>query len=162
MDRKRPSDAFTRLHQHITSTIFLSLFSCLLVYTHSTILMDARQWALTFSLLCFLGPLFLIAFVPVNTFIIIIVAILIVITPNFYLLLCHEPIWNMHQQGRAFTHYLVTHVLCFKTVRDVFQQPPRVYLKGLDTNFLCFKTVGNKKITAGLMRIIYIIYYYKF
>ena len=36
MDRKRPSDIFTRPHQHITSTIFLSLFSRLVTCRDKT------------------------------------------------------------------------------------------------------------------------------
>ena len=83
MDRKIPYNSFVSLHQHITSTIFLYLFSCLLVCTLVKLFFN----------LCFLGPPLLIAFVSLNKFIIIV--ILIIITPYFYLLMRYKPVRNI-------------------------------------------------------------------
>ena len=68
-----------------------------------------------------LSLLFLITIVPFNKFIII--AILIVIMPYFYLLMCHKPIRDILQGRRFLLDSIVAHLLCLNVIRDVIQLP---------------------------------------
>ena len=59
LDRKQLSDTFTKLHKHLTSTIFLSVFSSSQEHTNPTIMMMPRNRHEFFFYLCFLGLAFL-------------------------------------------------------------------------------------------------------
>ena len=103
-----------------------------------------------FLYLCFLCLAFLISFVPLKKSVII--ALVIVIMPSFYLLLRHEPIRDIFQRRRVISYGLMTHLLSFKMIRDMVQLP-WVYLKPLNLHFLSFKTGRNKKSGSELMRV---------
>ena len=91
-----------------------------------------------------------IAIIPLNTFIIITITIIIMSYP--YLLLCHKPIRNILQGERIISHYLIAHFLWFKVIRDI-RQLPRVYHNCFNIHPLSFKMVKNRKKPAELMRI---------
>ena len=74
-------------------TIFLSLFSHLHKHTNPTTLMDANQKVGVLFYLCFMSPAFLITIVPLHK--LIIITIVIVIMPYFYLLMCYKVIRNI-------------------------------------------------------------------
>ena len=99
--------------------IFLSVFFRLLVCNNAS--QDKTFKQKFFFDLCFLTLAFFIIFIPLNKFIII--TIITVIMPYFYLLLCHRPTRDKSQSVWAPGHCLITHLLCFKTVRNNFQQP---------------------------------------
>ena len=63
----------------------------------------------------------IIAMIPLNKSILIM--IFTIIMPHFYLLLCHKPIRDIVQQPWAFPHYLTTHFVCLKVIRDLAQLP---------------------------------------
>ena len=106
-------------------TSFCFLFSLLLTCTNPNILMDAKQWVRAFFYWGFLGlPLFInIVLLKKSIFITIIISmittiIIIVITPHIYPFPCNKPIKDKLQRGRVIFHCFITHLLCFKTVRD--------------------------------------------
>ena len=133
-------------YQAVKSNFYVSFFSS--SGTHQSITRLGCQ-AIGRSSSLFLGLTLFIPIVPVNNLIIIII---IVIMPYFYLPMCHKPIRKKPQRIRVFPYRIITHLLCLKVIRDIVQLP-WVYFKGLDTHFLCFKMIRDKKNAAGFSRI---------
>ena len=122
-----------------------SLFSHPLVYTNPTILMDAKQQALTlfnFCLPCLAFFITIIDSIIPLTKPFIFVNIIIII-PYFYLLLCHKPIWNILQRIRVVPHCIMKHFLCFEMIRDILQLP-WVFSNDFIAYLLRLKVVWNK------------------
>ena len=68
-------------------TIFLFLFSCLQGHTNPTILMDAKQWALTLFLFVLMSPelLMTLSSMPLNNPIIINIIVIIIMQCLYFL-----------------------------------------------------------------------------
>ena len=102
------SQKLIKLHKSLNylSATFLSLFPHPLAYTNSTILMDAKQWALTFFYLSFQSLSLFIVIVPLKKLIIIFTKFLIP-----YFLHFNITIKNMLHQVQFSTHCIITHRL---------------------------------------------------
>ena len=87
----------------------------------------------------FLGPPFLITIIQLNKPIII--AIMIVIMPYFYLLLCHKPISDVSQILWFSAYCLVTHLL--QVIRDMLHSPWEHFNRFV-THLMCLKMIRNK------------------
>ena len=91
------------------STIFLYPFFHHQEHTNPTILMDAKQWVKILLLFfIFLGHAFFVTLVPFSNFILVI--IIIVNMPYFYLFMFGKPIRNIFQLSWTYLNDLVAHL----------------------------------------------------